>query len=213
MTSHSHRRLLLAVEALVVALLLTLGLVWATHSSGNPSQQTSAAASPFGQDSLAGAPAPSFSLKDQTGAVVTMDSLRGRPVALTFLDTYCPHTECSLMADYLNISAQQLGAQVNDVTWVALSMNPADSPDSVQQFLQSHHMTLKLRYLLGTHDQLAPLWDAFHMRSITQSDGVVVHSTGVYLLDQQGRERAFLLPNFNPATLNADVRYLLSHPA
>src|SRR5579859_7755280 len=140
---------------------------------------------------LGGATAPDFSLRDQNGETVSLASLRGHPVVLTFLDSVCPHADCSLMAEYLNWTAKDLGTrETARVSWVAITVNPwHDTPTSVTAFLTSRQVTMPVRYLLGTPDQLSPVWNAYHMQAILQPDGIVLHTTGVYVLDAQGRER------------------------
>jgi hypothetical protein len=69
-----------------------------------------------------------------------------------------------------------------------------------------------MHFVLGSLAQMAPLWSSYHMQSILQPDGVVIHTTGVYLLDQHGRERVFLDEGFNPRTLSNDLRLLLTNP-
>jgi len=160
---------------------------------------------------LGGAAAPTFTLTDQTGATVTLDSLKGRPTVFTFFDSVCPHTDCSLMAQYLNFTAQDLGASASQVNWVALSIDPwHDTQQTVDAFISNQQMKVHLTYLMGSEAQLQPLWDAFHMQSVEQSDGIVIHTTGVYLLDSQTHEQVFLDEGFDPHTLSGDVRLLLS---
>jgi cytochrome oxidase Cu insertion factor (SCO1/SenC/PrrC family) len=160
---------------------------------------------------LGGASAPSFTLTDQTGAPVSLDSLKGRPTVFTFFDSVCPHSECSLMAQYLNFTAQDLGATASQVNWVALSVDPwHDTQQTADAFISNQQMKMHLTYLMGSAAQLQPLWDAFHMQSVEQSDGIVIHNTGVYLLDSQTHEQVFLEEGFDPHTLSGDVRLLLS---
>ncbi|HEY8324276.1 MAG TPA: SCO family protein [Ktedonobacterales bacterium] len=161
---------------------------------------------------LGGASAPSFTLTDQTGAPVSLDSLKGRPTVFTFFDSVCPHTDCSLMAQYINFTAQDLGATAGQVNWVALSVDPwHDTQQTVDAFISNQQMKVHLTYLMGSVAQLQPLWDAFHMQSIEQpGTGIVIHSTGVFLLDSQTHEQVFLDEGFNPHTLSGDVRLLLS---
>lgn len=160
---------------------------------------------------LGGAPTPDFTLQDQTGATVTLASLKGRPTVFTFFDSVCPHTDCSLMAQYINFTAQAAGAGAGQVNWVALSLNPwHDTSQSAATFLKNQNMRPPLRYLLGSQAQLQPLWDAFHMQSILQPNGIVIHTTGVYLLDSQAREQVFMDEGFNPRTLAADITLLLT---
>jgi protein SCO1 len=163
---------------------------------------------------LAGTPAPDFYLQDQTGAVVSLGAFRGRPVVLTFFDSVCPHQDCSLMAQYLNWSAQDMGQQeAGKVAWVALSLNPwRDTPQTATAFVNGHQMVMPLHYLLGTLTQMQPLWTGYHMQSILQPDGIVIHTTGVYVLDGTGRERVFLDEGFDPKVLSADLHLLLSKP-
>lgn len=164
---------------------------------------------------LGGTPEPAVALKDQNGAPVSLAQLRGKPVALTFFDSVCPHTDCSLMAQYMNATAEDMGADASQVNWVAISLNPwDDTQTTVKLFLSSHQVTahMKMRYLMGTLPQLAPIWDAFHMQSVLQTNGIVVHTTGVFVIDQTGRERIFLDEGFDPAMLANDLHLLLTNP-
>jgi hypothetical protein len=70
-----------------------------------------------------------------------------------------------------------------------------------------------MHFVLGSVSQLAPVWSAYHMLVTLQSDGIVVHSTGVYLMDAQGRERIFLPEGFDPKMLSDDVHLLLTDPS
>ena len=162
---------------------------------------------------LGGTPAPAFSLKDQAGQTVTLSSLKGHPVVITFFDSVCPHSDCSLMAEYLNWTAQHLGAQASSVEWVAISVDPwHDTPATAKAFLQSRQVTLPMRYLLGSLDQLTPVWNEYHMQAIEQNDGVVIHTTGVYILDAQGKERLYLDEGFDPQALAAYLQLMLTQP-
>jgi hypothetical protein len=51
------------------------------------------------------------------------------------------------------------------------------------------------------------------MQAILQPDGVVIHTTGVYVIDAQGRERAYLDEGFDPQVLAAYLHQLLTAPA
>ena len=163
---------------------------------------------------LGGAPAPDITLKDQYGQTVQLSQLHGKPVVLTFFDSYCPHQECPLTAKGLQSAYKSLGKQADQVTWVALSVNPADNPASVAAFLQHNGVTFKLHYLLGTQDQLSPLWNAYHISSMPDPTlkGVIDHTTYVYIIDQQGRERVVLDagPGIDPHQITNDVQYLLA---
>lgn len=185
----------------------------ANGSGGQPGGTTSVTSSEQGV-LLDGAPTPNFTLTDQSGATVSLADLKGKPTVLTFFDSLCPHTDCSLMAQYINYTAQDVGTNVNAVNWVAISLNPwHDTAQTASTFLKNQNMQPHLRYLLGTSAQLQPIWDAFHMQSILQSNGIVIHTTGVYLLDAQTNEQIFMDEGFDPHTLGADVTAVLKNGA
>jgi len=180
------------------------------------------ATAPTGPSSLLGVvldktPAPEITLKDQFGATFQLSKLHGKPVVLTFIDSFCPpgHQMCQITAVGLRVAVKNLGAQASQVEWVALSMNAADTPASAAAFLKDNGVTFPMRYLLGTQAQLAPLWAAYHMASQpSQTEkGIVDHSTGVYIIDQQGNERAFLEAGqgVDPHQMTNDVQFLLAH--
>jgi protein SCO1/2 len=197
-----------------IALLLVLVTILAALGAAALARQRQAdalAARTLQGTSLNAVPAPDFTLTDQHGDSVSLGALRGRPVVLTFLDSVCPHADCSLMAEYLMWSAQTLGAhETRQVAWVAISLNPwHDTPVSVSAFLSSRQVSMPVFYLLGTPAQLAPIWQAYAMQTFLQPDGVVIHTTGVYVLDGQGRERVFLPEGFDPKVLSHDLHVLL----
>ena len=165
---------------------------------------------------LGGTPAPAFNLVDQQGKTISLSQLSGHPIMLTFFDSVCPHTDCSLMANYVNMSYQEMSsAERSQVIWLALSLNPwHDTPTTAQTFLTSHGVTVPIHYMLGSLAQLAPIWGDYHIQSVLQSDGIVIHTTGVYVIDQQGRERIFLDEGFDPHMLSGDLHLLLTaHPS
>jgi len=212
-----------ALVSSAIMIALAVGVVLGFTTLANRLSGAGGATSASGQSSaasanqgalLGGDPAPNFTLTDQNGATVTLDSLKGKPTIFTFFDSLCPHTDCSLMAQYINFTAKNMGADMNRVNWVALSLNPwHDTRQSVNAFISNQQLKPHLLYLMGSASQLQPLWDAFHMQSIEQSNGIVIHTTGVYLLDSQARELAFMDEGFDPHILSADVQLVLTKGA
>jgi protein SCO1 len=198
------------IAFLLASALLFTRLASAYTDANGGSAATSSHPTKFQGATIDNVTAPTFTLKDQTGATVSLAQLKGKPVVLTFFDSHCPHAECPLMAQSLKIAARNLGTRTSQVEWVAVSVNPTDTPASASTFLSGNGITFPIHYMLGTQDQLAPVWAAYHIVSTTGSDGIVIHSTGVYLIDQQGRERIFLGDGFDPQMLSSDVTLLLS---
>jgi protein SCO1 len=72
-------------------------------------------------------------------------------------------------------------------------------------------MTHYWHFLIGTHDQLAPIWSAYNIDAQADtSPRTVHHSAALYLIDKEGRERVLLDNNFTSQQLISDLRVLLS---
>ena len=202
----------LVTGALVVVVIASIFIF---NGLANRATQTAAGPSKLLGIDLGGDPAPDMTLKDQNGQTVQLSKLQGKPVVLTFFDSHCPHEECPLTAVGLSRAYKALGKQASQVTWVALSVNPADTPASVNTFLSHNGVTFDIHYLLGTEGELSPLWKAYHIVSVPdpQLPGVIDHSTYVYIIDQQGRQRVVLDagPGIDPHQITNDVQYLLAH--
>ncbi|SRR6266852_4972836 len=179
-----------------------------------PGQAPSDATAPYQGTDLGGVPAPDFRLVDQTGATITLSHLRKRPVVLTFLYTHCPGP-CPLMAEKLRSTAELLGTQANQVSWLAVSLDPKeDTPASATAFVETHRLTGRLHYLLGTRAELEPTWKAYAIgvQSLPapSAAGSVMHTSGAFIIDQAGHERLFLDNTFAPTLLVTKLRALLT---
>ena len=201
---------------IVLVLVVVVGALIAVHSRADGGSHTPAAtATPklAGAD-LGAVPAPDFTLTDSSGAKVTLSQLKGHPVVLTFLYTHCPD-QCPLTAEKLHAAMGALGTKgTANVDWVVVSVDPTgDTPQDTQAFLTTHHIIGVVHYLLGTQQQLQPVWNAYHIAVQPDGDatahiGDVSHTIGVYILDAQGDERIYLDDTFDPQTLAADLRML-----
>jgi cytochrome oxidase Cu insertion factor (SCO1/SenC/PrrC family) len=105
-------------------------------------------------------PAPGFQLTDTSGHGVTLASLRGKVVLLTFLDAVCT-TDCPVIAQEFKIAAQLLGRQARDVELVAISANPSYySVEFTRAFDEQEGMASvpDWMYLTGSLSQLRQVW-------------------------------------------------------
>ena len=80
--------------------------------------------------------APAISLRDASGAPVTLAGQRGRYVLVTFLYTHCPDV-CPLIASNLNGAVRALGARGKNVRVLAISVDPkGDTPAAVRAYVK-----------------------------------------------------------------------------
>ena len=147
--------------------------------------------------------APDFRLQNQDGDTVTMRSLRGRPAIVTFLYTTCEDT-CPIQAQTIRGSLDQLG---HDLPALAIAVDPPrDTADRAKAFLAEQHALGRIDFVLGTRNQLQPLWDGFFIRpqSVTEE-----HQPRITLVDAKGYQRVgFPASEATPERLAHDLRLL-----
>jgi cytochrome oxidase Cu insertion factor (SCO1/SenC/PrrC family) len=144
-------------------------------------------------------PAAPFALTDQHGKQVSLASLRGKVVLLTFLDPVCTN-DCPLIAQEFREADQVLGAKATNVALVAVVTNPvyhslADTRAfDAQEGLSGIPNWL---YLTGSVAQLQQVWKRYGIAAeITPAGGMVLHNDVAFVIDPRGHERAEL--NFDP---------------
>ena len=137
-------------------------------------------------------PAPDFTLKDQNGQTISLSQFKGHPVFLIFLDSQCPHGDCELEEQQFGQAAKNLGSQASQVAWIGITVNLTDTPATVNKSLQTNNVHIAdFHWLLGTKDQLAPVWNAYGEDVQVDSSGVVLHSDQTFIIDKQGKERVY----------------------
>jgi protein SCO1 len=151
-----------------------------------------------------GVPAPDFRLKNQDGKTVTMSSLRGQPVVVTFLYTTCEDT-CPIQAQTVRGALDELG---HDVPALAIAVDPPrDTPERAQAFLAEQRATGRIDFVLGSRAELRPIWSGFgriQPQSVTQE-----HQARITLVDSRGFQRiGYPGSEATPERLAHDLRLL-----
>ena len=150
-------------------------------------------------------PAPGLALRDQNGATVSLESLRGRVVLLTFLDSKCVR-ECPIEGHVLGDVFRRMKG--TSAVALVVSVDPwADTPRSARTFAARAGWTGNWRWLLGSRAALAPVWRAYNI-AVKRTPGDILHSTALYLIDPAGDLRAGYLFPFSAAAVTQDVRRL-----
>ena len=147
--------------------------------------------------------APDFVLRDQDGRRIAMRSLRGRPVIVTFLYTECEET-CPSQAQQVRAAFDELGS---DVPALAVAVDPPrDTPERARAFLAEQRMTGRMRFVLGSSDELRPVWRGFAVQP--QRDDLE-HTARFVLVDPDGVQRVgFPIDQATPERLAHDLRLL-----
>ena len=151
-----------------------------------------------------GVPPKDFTLRDQDGKAASLATYRGRVVVLTFMYSTCQDT-CPLQADQIRGALDDLGGDAPPA--LTVSVDPSgDTPDRAKSFLLKHALTGRMRFLLGSRAELAPIWKAY---GIQPQGAEFDHSAYVLLIDKEGRQRiGFPLNQLTPEGLAHDVRLL-----
>ena len=150
-----------------------------------------------------GVRAPDFRLQNQDGDPVSMRSLRGRPVVVTFLYTTCQDS-CPVQAQTIRGALDQLG---HDVPALAIAVDPPrDTPERAQAFLSKQRATGRIDFVLGSRAELSPVWNGFAIRpqSVTEE-----HQARFTLVDSRGFQRiGYPGGEATPERLAHDLRLL-----
>jgi cytochrome oxidase Cu insertion factor (SCO1/SenC/PrrC family) len=150
-------------------------------------------------------PAPPVALRDENGALVSLHSLRGHVVLLTFLDSRCKR-ECPVEGHTL-ADVQRRVAGTSAVLAV-VSVDPwADTAASARAFAARSGWRGEWHWLLDRKASLAPVWRAYNI-AVKRTPGDILHALALYLIDPRGDLRAGYLFPFAPGAVAHDVRRL-----
>ncbi|HEX8104204.1 MAG TPA: SCO family protein [Solirubrobacteraceae bacterium] len=178
-------RLAFALAVLVAcAAAAVLGVSLAARGDGGGARAAASAGTGWaGALRPPGLPPQDFDLRDQDGKPASLAAYRGQVVILAFMYSTCEDT-CPLQAQTIKGALDDLG---HELPVLAVSVDPADdTPARARRFLVKQGMTGRMRFLLGTRAQLAPVWKAY---AIQPQGADFEHSAYVLLIDRQGRQR------------------------
>lgn len=170
--------------------------------------------------------APQFTLVDQSGRTVSLSSLRGKVVGLTFLDPVC-NVDCPLIAQEFRVADQLLGGASAGVEMVAVVANPLYRSQAVTRAFDHSEGLDKIHnwlFLTGPITQLNKVWAKYGVDvQVAPAGSMVLHNDLAYLIDAAGRLRVELGTDPGPATaaykssfagvLAAQLRQLINSPA
>jgi cytochrome oxidase Cu insertion factor (SCO1/SenC/PrrC family) len=178
--------------------------------------QTNSTASPILAQAIDGnaAPlnftAPAFSLTDQDGRQVSLASLRGKVVLLTFLDPVCT-SDCPLIAQEFRDADKLLGASAHRVQLVAIVANPLYRSVAYTQAFDRQEGLAGVpnwQFLTGSLAQLQQAWRNYAVAAdILGPGGMIAHSDVAYVIDRAGHTRTELDFDPGPGTSSTQASF------
>ena len=180
------------VAALSAAVVVLIGAAPMAAASADPNADPIIAQSIAGDTPPVNLPAPGFRLVDQDGTAVSLASLRGKVVLMTFLDPVCT-SDCPLIAQEFKDAWRLLGAQSRRVELVAVVANPTYlSTEFTRAFDQQEGLTTvrDWLYLTGTLPQLKKVWDDYGVTVENLPAGAMsAHDDIAVVIDRAGHIR------------------------
>ena len=186
----------------IPAIFLGIACIFAAAASGAARTAPARAAS-----------APNFTLSDQNGHAFTLAQHRGHPIVLFFGYTHCPDVCPTILAN-LKRARAAIGPRASDIIVALITVDPErDSAHELKQFVSAFDPSFL--GLTGTAAQLAPVYRAYHVRSVkgaSYAGGYLVsHTAFVYYIGRDGRIRGFGTWSDPQDTLEEDLRDASSH--
>ena len=185
-------RVLAAIGAVGIVLLGTAPMAVAAT---NPNADPIVTEATDGTPNIVDLPAAPFTLTDQAGRQVSLRSLAGHTVVLTFLDPVCT-SDCPFIAQELRKTDQMLGSQASGVDLVAVVTNPVYDSAAITTAFDNQEGLEHLpnwMFLSGPVAQLHKVWNDYGVQAeVAPAGAMVAHTDIVYVIDRTGRTRAIL---------------------
>jgi len=159
--------------------------------------------------------APDFALISQDGAKVTLESLRGKVVAVTFIYTWCPDV-CPMLTDKMARVQDELGPDFGSkVAFVSITIDPErDTPEVLKEYAEAFDANLAgWSFLTGEPAAVLEVARRYGVVVAPAADGQVDHTLLTTLVDRGGVMRVqYLGYRFDEEEFRHDLLDLLSEP-
>jgi protein SCO1/2 len=159
--------------------------------------------------------APDFALTSQDGTEVTLESLRGKVVAVTFIYTWCPDI-CPMLTDKMARVQDQLGEHFGtDVAFVSITFDPKrDTPEVLKEYAEAFNADLSgWSFLTGDPEAVREVARRYGVAVVTGPDSTIDHTLLTTLIDRHGMMRVqYLGYRFDPEEFRHDLLDLVGEP-
>jgi len=185
------------IAAVPLAALAAVSLAFALRSSSSPSAVAASSAEDLITWKPGEQPSPPIALHGADGSPLTLTSLRGRRVIVTFVDPHCT-TFCPRESLVIDDAVRQLPAAERPIV-LAVSVDPTvQSPRVLEREAKRFRWLPQWRWAKGTHAELAVVWRKYHVTVLPTGDDIT-HTELAYVVDANGDQRALLLWPFKRA--------------
>ncbi len=145
--------------------------------------------------------APGFALTDQYGRTVTLASLRGKVVLLSF----STRSAAPVPADRAGVrkAAALLGGSAHQVELVGIVLSPVYRPVGALRAFDRREGLGQVPgwlYLTGTLSQLHQVWHGYGITAQDLTGAAALHTEEAYMIDAAGRVRRSSAPAPGPGT-------------
>jgi len=159
--------------------------------------------------------APEFALTSQDGAEVTLESLRGKVVAVTFIYTWCPDV-CPMLTDKMARVQDALGPDFGTkIAFVSITADPErDTPEVLKQYAAAFDADFAgWSFLTGEPSAVLEVARRYGVAVAKAADGQVDHTLLTTLIDRQGVMRVqYLGYRFDEEEFRHDLLDLVNEP-
>jgi protein SCO1 len=137
-----------------------------------------------------GTPAPDITLTDQRGSDITLASLRGQAVAITFIYTRCPLPDyCPrMLANFKEVRARFADRLGKDLTLLVVTFDPQyDTVETLNAYARAHNADAPgWHFLTGPLPEITRMCEAFGIE-FWPEEGLLSHTLQTAVLDRDGK--------------------------
>ena len=204
-----------SVGAVAAVAVILLGAAPMAPASANRTADPILAQAIAGNSTTLDVPAPDFQLTDQNGQPVSLASLRGKVVLMTFLDPVCT-TDCPIIGQEFKQAGVLLGSADRNVELVAIVANPTYRAVAFTRAFDRQeglNTVPNWLYLTGSLSQLGQVWGQYGISVENLPAGAMVeHNDLAMVIDRTGhvREEVGTDPGPGTASTKSSFSVLLS---
>jgi protein SCO1/2 len=154
---------------------------------------------------------PAVTLTDQYGKPVALDSLKGKPLLVSFIHTSCKGV-CELMTAKMKAVAGDLGANGTKVTMVSISTDPEeDGPAQLMAYAKKENIADDGFVLLTGKPEAVKRVLALYRVNQDEGDNEMTHVSDLFLIAPDGHQvKHYHGLNIQAAKVAGDIQQTLA---